>query len=36
VIAPDCGMKFLAQVAIRQLRSMVEGARIVRAELLRG
>ncbi len=34
VIAPDCGMKYLARdVAFAKLRAMVEGARMVRAEL---
>jgi 5-methyltetrahydropteroyltriglutamate--homocysteine methyltransferase len=34
VVAPDCGMKYLPRdVADGKLRSMVEGARIVRAEL---
>jgi 5-methyltetrahydropteroyltriglutamate--homocysteine methyltransferase len=34
VIAPDCGMKYLPrEVAFGKMRSMVEGARIVRAEL---
>ncbi len=34
VIAPDCGMKYLARdVAFGKLRALVEGARIVRAEL---
>ncbi|HYK64824.1 MAG TPA: uroporphyrinogen decarboxylase family protein, partial [Patescibacteria group bacterium] len=34
VIAPDCGMKYLARdVAFGKLKAMVEGARIVRAEL---
>ena len=34
VIAPDCGMKYLARdVAFGNLKAMVEGARIVRAEL---
>jgi 5-methyltetrahydropteroyltriglutamate--homocysteine methyltransferase len=36
VIAPDCGMKYLPRdVADAKLRAMVEGARIVRAELSR-
>jgi 5-methyltetrahydropteroyltriglutamate--homocysteine methyltransferase len=36
VIAPDCGMKYLPrEVADAKLRAMVEGARIVRAELSR-
>jgi 5-methyltetrahydropteroyltriglutamate--homocysteine methyltransferase len=34
MIAPDCGMKYLLrEVAYRKLEAMVEGARIVRAEL---
>ena len=34
VIAPDCGMKYIARdVALGKLKAMVEGARIVRAEL---
>ncbi len=34
VIAPDCGMKYLSrEVAFGKLKAMVEGARIVRAEL---
>jgi 5-methyltetrahydropteroyltriglutamate--homocysteine methyltransferase len=34
VVAPDCGMKYLPRdVADGKLRAMVEGARIVRAEL---
>ncbi len=34
IVAPDCGMKYLARdVAFGKLRAMVEGARIVRAEL---
>ena len=34
VLAPDCGMKYLPQeVAVGKLRAMVEGARLVRAEL---
>jgi 5-methyltetrahydropteroyltriglutamate--homocysteine methyltransferase len=34
VIAPDCGMKYLARdVAFAKLKAMVEGARLVRAEL---
>jgi 5-methyltetrahydropteroyltriglutamate--homocysteine methyltransferase len=34
VVAPDCGMKYLPrEVAEAKLRSMVEGARIVREEL---
>jgi len=33
VLAPDCGMKYLARdVAFGKLRSMVEGATIVRQE----
>jgi 5-methyltetrahydropteroyltriglutamate--homocysteine methyltransferase len=34
VVAPDCGMKYLPrEVAFRKLRAMVDGTRIVRAEL---
>lgn len=34
VIAPDCGMKYLPRdVAFAKLRAMVEGAKLVRAEL---
>lgn len=34
VVAPDCGMKYLTrEVAFGKLKAMVEGARIVRAEL---
>lgn len=34
VVAPDCGMKYLTrESALAKLNSMVEGARIVRAEL---
>jgi 5-methyltetrahydropteroyltriglutamate--homocysteine methyltransferase len=34
VPAPDCGMKYLSrELAFRKLRAMVEGARLVRAEL---
>ncbi|RPH49394.1 MAG: 5-methyltetrahydropteroyltriglutamate--homocysteine methyltransferase, partial [Lysobacterales bacterium] len=34
IVAPDCGMKYLPRdVADAKLRAMVEGARIVRAEL---
>jgi 5-methyltetrahydropteroyltriglutamate--homocysteine methyltransferase len=34
VVAPDCGMKYLShEVAFGKMRSMVEGAAIVRAEL---
>jgi 5-methyltetrahydropteroyltriglutamate--homocysteine methyltransferase len=34
IVAPDCGMKYLPRdVAAGKLRAMVEGARIVRAEL---
>ena len=34
VLAPDCGMKYLPRdTAIGKLRAMVEGARLVRAEL---
>jgi 5-methyltetrahydropteroyltriglutamate--homocysteine methyltransferase len=34
IIAPDCGLKYLArEVAFGKLKAMVEGARVVRAEL---
>ena len=34
VVAPDCGMKYLARaVAFGKMQAMVEGAKIVRAEL---
>ena len=34
IVAPDCGMKYLPrEVAFAKLQAMVEGARIVRAEL---
>jgi len=34
VIAPDCGLKYLTRdVAFRKLQAMVDGARLVRAEL---
>jgi 5-methyltetrahydropteroyltriglutamate--homocysteine methyltransferase len=34
IVAPDCGMKYLPrEVAFRKMRAMVEGARILRAEL---
>ena len=33
IVAPDCGMKYLPRdVADAKLRSMVEGARLLRAE----
>jgi 5-methyltetrahydropteroyltriglutamate--homocysteine methyltransferase len=36
VIAPDCGMKYLPrEIAFAKLKSMVEGTKIVRAELAR-
>jgi 5-methyltetrahydropteroyltriglutamate--homocysteine methyltransferase len=36
LIAPDCGMKYLPEpVAAAKLRAMVDGARLVRAELTR-
>jgi len=36
IVAPDCGMKYLPRdIATAKLRAMVEGARIVRAELTR-
>jgi len=36
VIAPDCGMKYLlADIAMGKLKAMVEGTKIVRAELAR-
>ena len=34
VVAPDCGMKYLARdVAFAKMKAMVEGAAIVRAEI---
>jgi len=34
IVAPDCGMKYLPrEVAFGKLKALVEGARIVRAEL---
>jgi 5-methyltetrahydropteroyltriglutamate--homocysteine methyltransferase len=34
IVAPDCGMKYLPRdVAVGKLKAMVEGARIVRAEI---
>ena len=34
IVAPDCGMKYLPrEVAFGKIRAMVEGARIMRAEL---
>ena len=34
VVAPDCGLKYLPrEVAFGKMKAMVEGARIVRAEL---
>ena len=34
VIAPDCGMKYLPRdTAFGKLRAMVDGVRVVRAEL---
>jgi len=34
IVAPDCGMKYLPrEVALGKMRAMVEGARILRAEL---
>ena len=34
VIAPDCGMKYIArEIAQAKLKAMVEGTRIVRAAL---
>jgi 5-methyltetrahydropteroyltriglutamate--homocysteine methyltransferase len=36
VVAPDCGLKYLArEVAFGKMRAMVEGANIVRQELMR-
>ena len=36
VVAPDCGLKYLArEVAFGKMQAMVEGAKIVRAELVR-
>jgi 5-methyltetrahydropteroyltriglutamate--homocysteine methyltransferase len=37
VVAPDCGMKYLSrELAFRKLCAMVEGTRLVRAELVGG
>jgi 5-methyltetrahydropteroyltriglutamate--homocysteine methyltransferase len=37
IIAPDCGLKYLPrQVAYGKMKAMVDGAKIVRAELQRG
>jgi 5-methyltetrahydropteroyltriglutamate--homocysteine methyltransferase len=34
IVAPDCGMKYLPRdMAFGKMQAMVEGARIVRAEL---
>jgi 5-methyltetrahydropteroyltriglutamate--homocysteine methyltransferase len=34
IIAPDCGMKYLPRdIAFGKIRAMVEGAKIVRAEV---
>ncbi|TMH51436.1 MAG: 5-methyltetrahydropteroyltriglutamate--homocysteine methyltransferase, partial [Betaproteobacteria bacterium] len=34
VVAPDCGMKYLPrEVAFEKLKAMVEGAKLMRAEL---
>ena len=34
IVAPDCGLKYLPrEVAFGKMRAMVEGAKIVRAEL---
>lgn len=34
IIAPDCGMKYLSrEVAFGKLKAMVEGTKLVRAEL---
>jgi 5-methyltetrahydropteroyltriglutamate--homocysteine methyltransferase len=34
IVAPDCGMKYLPrEVAFGKMQAMVEGAKIVRAEL---
>ncbi|MNO09351.1 2-hydroxypropyl-CoM lyase [compost metagenome] len=34
IIAPDCGLKYLPRdVAFGKMKAMVDGARIVRAEL---
>ena len=36
IVAPDCGMKYLPRaVAFGKMRAMVEGAALVRAELVR-
>ena len=37
IVAPDCGMKYLPrEVAFGKMQAMVEGAKIVRAELAGG
>jgi 5-methyltetrahydropteroyltriglutamate--homocysteine methyltransferase len=34
IVAPDCGMKYLPrEVAYGKMRAMVDGAKLVRAEL---
>ena len=34
IIAPDCGMKYLTgEIAFAKMRAMVEGAKIIRAEV---
>jgi 5-methyltetrahydropteroyltriglutamate--homocysteine methyltransferase len=34
IVAPDCGMKYLPrEVAFGKMKAMVEGAKIMRAEL---
>ena len=34
IIAPDCGMKYLTgEIAFGKMRAMVEGAKIIRAEV---
>jgi 5-methyltetrahydropteroyltriglutamate--homocysteine methyltransferase len=34
IVAPDCGMKYLPrEVAFGKMKAMVEGARLLRAEL---
>jgi 5-methyltetrahydropteroyltriglutamate--homocysteine methyltransferase len=37
VVAPDCGLKYLPrEVAFGKMKAMVEGARIMRAEVAKG
>ena len=35
IVAPDCGLKYLPRdVAFRKMRAMVDGARLMRSELM--